>query len=155
MWKLDHKAGWAPKNWCFWIVVLEKILESPLDSREIKPINPKENQPWIFIIRTDAETEVPILWPHDVKSQLIGKDPDAEKDWRQKKGAAKSEMINGITDSMEMNFSKLWEIVEHREVWHAGVHEIAKRPTGLSYWTTITESDYLPMSWTKAEQWHF
>ena len=74
--ELDHKEGWVPKNWCFWIVVLEKALESLLDCEEIKPINPKGNHPWIFIARIDAETEVPILWPPDVKSWLIGKDPD-------------------------------------------------------------------------------
>ena len=74
MWELDHKEGWVPKNRCFWIVMLEKTLESPLDSKEIKPVNPKENQPWIFIGSTDAEAETPILWPPDVKSQFTGKD---------------------------------------------------------------------------------
>ena len=78
MWELDHKEGWAPNNWCFWTVVLEKTLESPLNCKEIKPVNPKGNQPWIFIGRIDAEA--PILWPPDVKSQLIWKDPDAGKD---------------------------------------------------------------------------
>ena len=77
MWELDHKGGWAPKNWCFWIVVLEKTLESLLDSKEIKPVNPKGNQPWIFIGRTDAQAETPIVWPPDEKSKLTGKDPDA------------------------------------------------------------------------------
>ena len=92
MWELDHKDGWVPKNWCFLIVVLEKTLESPLDCKEIKPVNPKGNQPWIFIGRTDAEA--PILWSPDSKNQLIGKDPDAGKDWRQKeKGAAEDEMV--------------------------------------------------------------
>ena len=80
MWELDHKEGLAPKNWCVWTVLLEKTLESLLDSKEIKPVYPKGNQSWIFIGRTDAEAEVPILWPPDVKSQLIGKDPDAGKD---------------------------------------------------------------------------
>ena len=83
MWELDHKEGQAPKNWCFWNVVLEKIPESPLDSKEIKPVIPKGNQFLIFIGRTDAEAEVPILWPLDVKNWLIRKDPDAGKDWRQ------------------------------------------------------------------------
>ena len=82
-WELDHKEGWVLKNWCLWIVVLEKTLESPLDSKEFKPVNPKGNQSWIFIGRTDAEAEASILWPLDAKSQLIGKDPDAEKDWGQ------------------------------------------------------------------------
>ena len=94
MWELDHKESWAPKNWCFWTVVLEKTLESPLDSKEIKPVNPKGNEPWIFIRRTDAEAEAPILWPPDAKSQLIRKDSDAGKDWGQEeKGMTEDEMV--------------------------------------------------------------
>ena len=84
MWDLDHKESWAPKNWCLQIVVLEKTLESALDSKEIKPVNPKGNQPCIFTGRTDAEAEAPILWPPDVKNWLTGKDPDAGKDSKQK-----------------------------------------------------------------------
>ena len=91
MWELDHKEGWVPENWCFWIVVLEKTLESPC--KEIKPVNPKGNQPWIFIGRTDAEAEVLILWPPDAKSWLTGKDPDARNDWRQEKWATEDKMI--------------------------------------------------------------
>ena len=83
MWELDHKEGWMPKKWCFWTVVLEKTLESPLDRKETKPVNPKGNQSWTFTGKTDAEAEAPLLRSPDVKSQLIGKDPDAEKDWRQ------------------------------------------------------------------------
>ena len=94
MWELDHKEGWVPKNWCFRIVVLEKTLKSPLDSKEIKPVNPKGNQPWIFIGRADAKVEAPLLWPPDVKSQFTGKDPDAGKNWRQKeKGVTEEEMV--------------------------------------------------------------
>ena len=92
MWELDHKAGWVPKNWCFWTVVLGKALESPLDCKEIKLLNPKENQPWICIGRTDAEAETPLLWPPDVKSWLIGKDPDAVRNWGQEKGTIEDEM---------------------------------------------------------------
>ena len=92
MWELDYKESWAPKNWCFWTVLLEKTLESPLDCKEIQPINPKGNQSWIFIGRTDAET--PILWPPDVKNWLIGKDPDDGKDWRQEeRGMTEDEMV--------------------------------------------------------------
>ena len=92
MWKLNYKESWAPKNWCFWTVVLEKTLDSPLDFK-IKPINAKENQPWIFIGRTDAEAETPVLWPPDAKSWLIWKDADAGKDWRQEeKGTTEDEM---------------------------------------------------------------
>ena len=94
MWELDHKEGWAPKNWCFQIMVLEKTLKSPLDCKEIKPVHPKGNQPWIFTGRTDAKAEAPTLWPPDVKSRLIGKDPDAGKDWGQEeKGTAEDEMV--------------------------------------------------------------
>ena len=94
MWELNHKEGWGLKNWCFWTMVLEKTLESPLDSKEIKPVNNKGNQSWIFTGRTDVEAEAPILWPPDVKSQLIGKDPDAGKDWGQyEKKATEDEMV--------------------------------------------------------------
>ena len=95
MWELDHKESWVLKNWCFGTVVLEKTLESPLDSKEIKPVNPKGNQSWIFIGKTDAEAEIPILWPPDTKSQLIEKDPDAGKDWGQEKKRATEDKMVG------------------------------------------------------------
>ena len=107
MWELDHQEGWAPKNWCFQIVVLEKTLEAPLERTEIKPVNPKWNQPWMFIGKADAETEAPILWQPDVKSLLIRKDPDAGKDWRQEeKGATEDEMAGWHHRLMDMNLSK-------------------------------------------------
>ena len=94
MWELDHKESLVPKNWYFWTVALEKTLVSPLDSKEIKPVNPKGNQPWIFIGRTDAAAEALILWPSDGKSQLFEKDSDAGKDWgQQEKGVAEDEMV--------------------------------------------------------------
>ena len=94
MWELDHKEGWALKNWCFWTVVLEKTFQSPLDCKEIQPVNPKGNQFWMFIGRTDAEAEAPIFWPPNAKNWLIGKDPDAGKDWRQEeKGTTEDEMV--------------------------------------------------------------
>ena len=90
----DYKESWAPKNWCFWTVVLDKTLASPLDSKEVQPVNPKGNQSWIFIGRPDAEAEVPIIWPPDGKNWLIGKDPDAGKDWRwEEKGMTEDEMV--------------------------------------------------------------
>ena len=93
MWELDYKESWAQRNWCFWTVVLEKTLESPLDCKEIKPVDPKGNQSWIFIGRTDAETEAPIIWQPDEKTRLIGKDADAGKDWNQEeKGMTEDEM---------------------------------------------------------------
>ena len=94
MWELNHKESWALKNGCFWTVVLKKTLESPLDCKEIQPVHPKGNQSWIFIGRTDDEAGAPILWPPDVKSWLIGKDPDAGKDWRrEEKGTTEDEMV--------------------------------------------------------------
>ena len=93
MWELDYKESWAPKNWCFWTVVLEKTLESPLDCKEIQQVHPKGDQFWVFIGRTDTEAETPILGPPDAKSWLIGKDPDAGKDFRQEKGTAEDEMV--------------------------------------------------------------
>ena len=93
MWELDHKENWASKNWCFWTVVLEKTLESTLNCKEIKPVNPKGNQSWMFIGRTDAEADALILWPPDAKNWLTGKDPDARKDWRQEKGMTEDEMV--------------------------------------------------------------
>ena len=94
MWELDYKQNWVPKNWCFWTVVLEKTLESPLDFKEIQPVNLKGNQSWIFIWRTDTAAETPILWPLDVKNWLIWKDPDAGKDWKwEEKGMTEDEMV--------------------------------------------------------------
>ena len=122
MWKLDHKGSWALKNWRFQIVVLDKTLESPLDSKEIQPVNPKGNQPWIFIGKTVVEAEAPIFWPPNAKSWLIGEDLDVGKDWRQKEKGLAEDEIDWIIDSMDMNLSKLQEIVEDRGAWHAPVH---------------------------------
>ena len=108
MWELDHKESWAPKNWCFWTVVLEKTLESPLDCKKIKPVNPKLNQSWIFTGRTEAEAETPILWPPDAKNCLLGKDPDAGKDWRQdEKGTQRIRWLDGIIDLRDISLRKL------------------------------------------------
>ena len=136
MWELDYKEGWAPKNLSFWIVQ-EKTVESPLHSKEIKPVNPKGNQPWIFIGRTDAEAEAPKLWPLDAKSQLTGKDPDAGKDeGKRRKGSQRIRWLDSIINSMDMNLSKLWEIVEDRGAWDTAVHGVTKSQTWLTDWTT-------------------
>ena len=115
MWKLDHKEGWAQKNWCFRTAVLEKTLESSLDYKEIKPVNPKGNQSWIVIGRTDAEAETPILWPPDAESPGIGKDPYAGEDWRQEeKGRQRVRWLDGLIDSMGRSLSQLWEMVKDK-----------------------------------------
>ena len=114
------------KNWFFQIVVLQKTLGSPWDSKKVKLHNLKGNQPWIFIGRIDAEAEAPIHWSPDVKSQLIGKDPYAGKDWGQEKGVTEDEMVGWIIDSMDMSLSKFCEMVKDREAWLAAVHGVTK-----------------------------
>ena len=137
MWELNHKEGWVLKNWCFWTVLLEKTLESTLDSKEIESVNPKGNQFWIFIEMTGAEAEVPIFGHLIWKNWLIGKAPDARKYWGQEEKETEDEM-DGITDSRDMSISKLQEIVKDRETWHAAVHEVTKSWTWLRNWTTTT-----------------
>ena len=107
-------------------MVLKKTLESSLDSKETKPVNPKGTQPWILIWRTEAEAEILILWPPDAKCWPTGKDPDAGKDWRQEEKGTEDEMVDGITDSMDMSLSQLWEIVKDREAWYTEVHVVTE-----------------------------
>ena len=123
MWELNYKESWAQKNWCFWIVVLEKTLESPLDCKEIEPVHPKGNQSWIFIERNDVEAEAPILWPPDAKNSfentlLLGKIEGK----RRRKGQQRIRWLHGITNLVGISLSKLQEQVLNREAWCATVH---------------------------------
>ena len=148
MWQLDYKESWAPKNWCFWTVVLEKTLESPLDCKEIRSVNPKGNQPWIFIENTDAEAEAeaPILWATGAKSWLIGKDPDAGKDWEQEKGMTENEMVrqhrwlSGYGSKQTLGDSEGHGILACCSPWGA------KSQIQLSNWTTTKMSAWGSLS---------
>ena len=135
-WELDHKEGWEPKNWCFPTAVLKKTHGSPLDSKEIKSVNPKGNQSRLVTGKTDAEVEAPILWPSDVKIQLIGKDPDSGKDWRQEKGVTENEMVGWPHWLNAHEFEQTPEDSEGQEAWHTVVYGVTKSWTQLSHWTT-------------------
>ena len=141
-WELDYKESWGPKNWCFWTVVLEKTLESPLDCKEIKPVHSEGDQSWIFIGRTDAEAEAPILWPPHAKNWLLGKDPDAGKDWRQEKELSEDEMVGWQSVLMDMSLRKLWGLMIDREAWRAADHGVENSWIPLSDWTELLKAPF-------------
>ena len=146
MWELDSEESWALKNWCFWTLALEKTLESPLGCKEIQPVHHKWDQSWVFIGRTDAEVETPVLWPPHAKSWLIGKDLGAGRDWRQEeKGTTEDEMA-GWHHQLNAHFEWTLGVGDGRGAWRAVIHGVAKSRTRLRDWTELNWSAFLP-SW--------
>ena len=153
MWELDYKESWALKNSCFWTVMLEKTLKSPLDIKEIQPVLSTGNRSWIFIGRADVEAETPILWPPDVKSWLIGKDPDAGKDWRkEEKGVKEIKMVGWHHWLNGHEFEQALGVMMNSETCCAAVHGITKSWTQLSDWNELnwTERKSYPKRFEKS-----
>ena len=158
MWELHYKESWVPNNWCFWTVVLEKTLESPLDCKEIHPVHPEGGKSWVFIRRTDVEFENPVLWLPDVKNWILWKDPDAGNDWGQEeKGTKEDETVGWHHWLNGQGFGLIRELLMDREAWRGAIHGVVKCRTQQSDWIelnwrygsnlTVCQSDWIELNW--------
>ena len=148
MWELECEESWVPKNWCFWIAVLEKTPESPLDCKEIQPVHSKEDQSWVFFGKNDAKVQIPVLWPPHAMSWLIWKDSDAGRAWGQEeKGMMRMRWLDGITNLMNVSLSELWEMVIDRESWRTAIHLCCKESDMTEQLSWLTDPIFSYTFW--------